>query len=61
MTNIELGFSSGDYRPTEFIKWYMPQSYFDLLIEGESHNYKNAGSAQVQALGVLAKTRKPFY
>src|SRR5690554_999372 len=59
MANIEFGFGSGGYQPTEFIKRYMPQGYFDLLIVDEGHEYKNAGSAQGQAMGVLAaKARK---
>lgn len=59
MANIEFGFGSGGYQPTEFIKRYMPQGYFDLLIVDEGHEYKNSGSAQGQAMGVLAaKTRK---
>lgn len=59
MANIEFGFGSGGYQPTEFIKRYLPQSFFDLLIVDEGHEYKNSGSAQGQAMGVLAaKTRK---
>ncbi|MEG6832946.1 helicase-related protein, partial [Pseudomonas aeruginosa] len=38
---------------------YLPQGTFDLLIADEAHEYKNAGSAQGQAMGVLAsKARK---
>lgn len=59
MANIEFGFGSGGYQPTEFIKRYLPQGFFDLLIVDEGHEYKNAGSAQGQAMGVLAsKVRK---
>ena len=59
MANIEFGFGSGGYQPTEFIKRYLPQGYFDVLIVDEGHEYKNSGSAQGQAMGVLAaKTRK---
>ena len=59
MANIEFGFGSGGYQPTEFIKRYLPQGYFDMLIVDEGHEYKNAGSAQGQAMGVLAaKARK---
>ena len=43
----------------EYIKRYLPQGTFDLLIADEAHEYKNAGSAQGQAMGVLtAKARK---
>lgn len=59
MANIEFGFGSGGYQPTEFIKRYLPQGFFELLIVDEGHEYKNSGSAQGQAMGVLAaKTRK---
>lgn len=59
LANIEFGFGSGGYQPTEFIKRYLPQGYFDVLIVDEGHEYKNSGSAQGQAMGVLAaKTRK---
>ncbi|OPE34134.1 DNA topoisomerase III, partial [Pseudomonas aeruginosa] len=38
---------------------YLPQGTFDLLIADEAHEYKNGGSAQGQAMGVLAaKARK---
>ncbi|MBE0911309.1 helicase, partial [Escherichia coli] len=44
---------------TEFIKRYLPNGYFDLLVVDEGHEYKNSGSAQGQAMGVLAaKARK---
>ncbi|MDO7930273.1 DEAD/DEAH box helicase [Pseudomonas sp. KFB-139] len=59
MANIEFGFGEGGYQPTEFIKRYLPDSFFDLLIVDEGHEYKNSGSAQGQAMGVLAaKVRK---
>lgn len=59
MANIEFGFGEGGYQPTEFIKRYLPDGYFDLLVVDEGHEYKNSGSAQGQAMGVLAaKTRK---
>ncbi len=59
MANIEFGFGEGGYQPTEFIKRYLPDGYFDLLIVDEGHEYKNSGSAQGQAMGVLAaKARK---
>lgn len=41
------------------MKRYLPDQFFDLLIVDEGHEYKNAGSAQGQAMGVLAaKARK---
>lgn len=59
MANMEFGFGEGGYQPSEFVKRYLPQGTFDLLIADEAHEYKNAGSAQGQAMGVLAaKTRK---
>ncbi|WP_185268943.1 DEAD/DEAH box helicase [Halopseudomonas xiamenensis] len=59
MANIEFGFGEGGYQPTEFTKRYLPDGFFDLLIVDEGHEYKNAGSAQGQAMGVLAaKARK---
>lgn len=59
MANIEFGFGEGGYQPTEFIKRYLPDGYFDLLVVDEGHEYKNSGSAQGQAMGVLAaKSRK---
>ncbi|RML01559.1 DEAD/DEAH box helicase, partial [Pseudomonas aeruginosa] len=59
MANIEFSFGEGGYQPTEFIKRYLPDGYFDLLVVDEGHEYKNSGSAQGQAMGVLAaKARK---
>lgn len=59
MANMEFGFGEGGYQPSEFIKRYLPQGTFGLLIADEAHEYKNGGSAQGQAMGVLAaKSRK---
>ena len=59
MANMEFGFGEGGYQPSEFVKRYLPQGTFDLLIADEAHEYKNGGSAQGQAMGVLAaKARK---
>jgi len=59
MSNMEFGFGEGGYQASEFIKRYLPQGAFDLLIADEAHEYKNSGSAQGQAMGVLAsKARK---
>ena len=53
----EFGFGEGGYQPTEFISAALRT--FDLLIADEAHEYKNGGSAQGQAMGVLAaKSRK---
>ncbi|EDS86997.1 DEAD/DEAH box helicase [Burkholderia pseudomallei] len=54
MANMEFGFGEGGYQPSEYVKRYLPQGTFDLLIADEAHEYKNAGSAQGQAMGVLA-------
>jgi hypothetical protein len=55
----EFAVGQGGYQPTEFVKRYLPQGYFDLLIVDEGHEYKNEASAQGQAMGVLAaKARK---
>jgi SNF2-related domain len=53
--DIEFSFGQGGYQPTEFIKRYLPQGFFSLLIADEGHEYKNEGSAQGQAMGVLAR------
>lgn len=55
----EFGFGQGGYQASEFIKRYLPDHFFDLLLVDEGHEYKNSGSAQGQAMGVLAaKARK---
>lgn len=58
LSRIEFGFGQGGYQPTEFIKRYLPDGYFDLLIVDEGHEYKNEGSAQGQAMAVLANKSK---
>jgi len=59
MASVEISFGQGGYQPTEFIKRYLPDNYFDLLVVDEGHEYKNDSSAQGQAMGVLAnKVRK---
>ncbi len=59
MARQAFGFGQGGYQPSEFIKRYLPDSFFDLLLVDEGHEYKNSGSAQGQAMGVLAeKARK---
>ena len=58
MANMEFGFGEGGYQPSEFVKRYLPQGTFDLLIADEAHEYKNGGRPG-QAMGVLAaKARK---
>ena len=52
--NNEISFGQGGYQPTEFIKRYLPKGFFGTLLVDEGHEYKNEGSAQGQAMGVLA-------
>jgi hypothetical protein len=54
MAKTEFAFGQGGYQATEFIKRYLPQGYFGLLVVDEGHEYKNENSAQGQAMGVLA-------
>lgn len=57
--SMELSFGDGHYQATEFIKRYLPDQTFDLLIVDEGHEYKSPDSAQGIAMGVLAaKARK---
>ena len=58
LAKLEFGFGEGNYQATEFIKRYLPNGFFDLLIVDEGHEYKNHGSAQGQAMGVLASQVK---
>lgn len=59
MSSMEFGFGEGGYQPSEYVKRYLPQGTFDLLIADEAHEYKTGGSAQGQAMGVIAaKVRK---
>lgn len=55
MASMEFSFGQGGYQPTEFIKRYLPQGFFGLLVVDEGHEYKNEGSAQGQAMAVLAR------
>lgn len=55
MAKMEFSFGQGGYQATEFIKRYLPHGYFGLLVVDEGHEYKNEGSAQGQAMGVLAR------
>lgn len=56
LAKIEFGWGEGNYQPSEYIKRYLPKDTFDLLLADEAHEYKNLGSAQGQAMGVLAST-----
>ncbi|MCK5663314.1 MAG: DEAD/DEAH box helicase [Thiotrichaceae bacterium] len=58
LAKMEFSFGQGGYQPTEFIKRYIPKGYFANLVVDEGHEYKNAGSAQGQAMGVLASRAK---
>ncbi len=55
MANTEFSFGQGGYQPTEYVKRYLPQGFFDLLVVDEGHEFKNDGTAQGQAMGVLAR------
>ncbi|QIQ22491.1 helicase-related protein [Zophobihabitans entericus] len=58
LAKMEFGFGEGGYQPTEYIKRYLPKDTFQLMIADEAHEYKNLGSAQGQAMGVLASKVK---
>lgn len=49
----EFALRSVSYQPYEFIKRYFPRLAFSLVLVDEAHEYKNAGSAQGQAMAVL--------
>ncbi|MFT3819848.1 MAG: SNF2-related protein [Rubrivivax sp.] len=53
VAHMEFSFGQGGFQPTEFIKRYLPKGYFGLLVGDEGHEFKNDGSAQGQAFGVL--------
>ncbi len=52
---MEFSTGQGGYQATEFVKRYLPKNYFGLLICDEAHEYKNYGTAQGQAMGVLCR------
>lgn len=56
LAKTEFSWGEGNYQPSEYIKKYLPANTFDLLVADEAHEYKNLGSAQGQAMGVLAST-----
>ena len=49
----EFALRKVDYQPSEFVKRYFPRLAFSLVLVDEAHEYKNAGSAQGQAMAVL--------
>ena len=55
----ELRLNDSSYQASEYIKRYLPNNFFDLMLVDEAHEYKNDNSAQGQAFGVIAnKVRK---
>lgn len=58
MAKTQFAFGQGDYQASEFIKRYLPKGFFDLMVIDEAHEYKNGGSAQGQAMQVLASCTK---
>ncbi len=50
---LEFALRFISYQPSEFVKRYFPRKFFGLAIADEAHEYKNAGSAQGQAMAVL--------
>ena len=40
MASMEISFGQGGYQASEFIKRYLPDGYFDLMIVDEGHEYK---------------------
>ena len=57
MANMEFGFGEGGCQPSEFIKRYLPQGTFDLLIADEAARVQERRQCQGQAMGVLAARR----
>ena len=58
LSKLEFGFNRSSYQASEFIKRYLPKHFFSFLIIDEAHEYKNAGSAQGQAMAVIASQVK---
>ncbi|MDO4643178.1 MAG: hypothetical protein Q4A74_04995 [Cardiobacteriaceae bacterium] len=50
---LEFALKTVSYQPSEYIKRYFPHKAFSLALVDEAHEYKNAGSAQGQAMAVL--------
>lgn len=55
LSKSEFSLGKSSYQPTEFIKRYLPKGFFGLMVVDEGHEYKNYGTAQGQAMGVLAR------
>ena len=53
LATLEFGFGQGSYQASEWIKRYLPNSFFGCCIVDEGHEYKAANSAQAEAMGVL--------
>lgn len=51
---MEFSFGQGSYQPSEFIKRYLPRGTFGFCLVDEGHEYKAEGSAQAEAMAVLA-------
>ena len=49
----EFALRNVSYQPSEFVKRFFPRKGFSLALVDEAHEYKNAGSAQGQAMAVL--------
>lgn len=56
--NLDMNLGQSSYPASEYIKRYLPKHFFSLLIVDECHEYKGVGSAQGQAMGVLASQAK---
>lgn len=54
LAKAEFEWGQGSFQVSEFLKRYLPQGFFDLCIVDEGHEYKNYGSAQGQAMAVIA-------
>ena len=50
---LEFALRMISYQPSEYVKRYFPRKAFSLTLIDEAHEYKNAGSAQGQAMAVL--------
>lgn len=53
MGRLEFALQMISYQPSEYVKRYFPRKAFSLALIDEAHEYKNAGSAQGQAMAVL--------
>jgi len=55
MSNMEFGWGEGGYQPSEYIKRYLPQGTFDLLVADEAHEYK----VRPEVAGVIVEVETP--